>query len=498
MKARENTQSAKLRKRRKYHTETYRGFKLRYIVPDADDAHTEPYWTADNCKMGADRKRKSCKLKADAMKFAEDNESEGRDYGKKFSVTDEQRAEVFTALKKANGRATLTDIVKFWADRHPVDGKKIPVSKYTTEYMDKLAADNARPATIRAARQKIAIFTEAIGNDTPIAAIWEDDVNRFVDGRTGGDESRRAWKKFLNAFFRYCLKRKAIKVNPATRIELPKKVKKSPDIWSPSEVKSMLRLAANQEPEIAAGLAILFFAGLRPTELVGQYGLQDARLTEVKDTAKQARKNYNAEKRRLGLVRGRGFDTREQAEQRKILVESEQAKTLEKAIKKLAEARKEYEGKPMPGLQWKDVRLDDPEDMFIHVRAETSKVNEARNVDIMPNLAQWLEKYRKAGGAVVPNPTLFRRARRRIVKKMEAEWKADIPRHSFASYFYKHFGNRDKLAEMLGHTAESREIERHYKKTTASKADAAKYWKIVPTDAAQADIEQPQLKRKGA
>ena len=121
-----------------------------------------------------------------------------------------------------------------------------------------------------------------------------------------------------------------------------------------------------------------------------------------------------------------------------------------------------------------------------------------RHVDILPNLASWLDKYRKISGPVVENPTAFKRARERILAKMgKAQWTQDGARHSFASYHFKHFTNRDKLAEMMGHTEQSKEIERHYKSATISKVDAKKYWEILP-EGVTANETKPKQAKEGA
>ena len=153
----------------------------------------------------------------------------------------------------------------------------------------------------------------------------------------------------------------------------------------------------------------------------------------------------------------------------------------------------------MPGLQWADICLDDPEEKFISVRAEYSKVQEPRHVEILPNLETWLRKYRKVAGPLVSNPTAFRRARDKVIEAMKgARWSPDVCRHSFASYFYKLHGDRDRLAAMMGHSAMSREIEKHYKDATVSRADAEKYWQIVP-DSEKVTVEtETRTARKGA
>lgn len=485
------------RSRRKYHTDEYRGWKLRYIVPKPGDRHTTPYWLADNCD-GRNRKKAVADTRADAVKRVDEIMGELEAHGTAHALNDDIREAALRAVKVSGGRASLDEIVKFWAERHPMDGNKVGLGKMVAQFLAMRQEAGNRPETIREIKRKLTRFKESVGEKTPIAAIWEDDVSRFMVGQAGGAVSRRAWKKVLVSFFRWCVEKGAMKTNPAQSILVPKTIRKPPATWTPGEVESFMRVAEAQAPDMVAGFALLWWAGLRPTELAGQYGLEDARIKDAKDKLKQARTNYDAEKMRLGLVRGRGADTAKQEASRAVLEASPEAVALNDALGHLAEMQRKHGGEAMPGLQWKDICLDDPEERFISIRAETSKVQEPRHVEILPNLETWLRKYRKVGGPVVSNPTAFRRARESIVEAMAgARWSPDVCRHSFASYHYKAHGDRDRLAAAMGHSAMSREIEKHYKDATVSRADAEKYWKIVPDGETMAGTEK-RTARKGA
>lgn len=488
------------RNRRKYHTDEYRGWKLRYIIPKPGDRHTTPYWLADNCDKKA-RKRLAADTRADAVKRVTDEIAEQEAHGTAHKIDDNQRAAVKRAETVANGRATLDEIVAFWAERHPVDGNKIGLGSMVTRFLNKREELGYRPETIRELRWKLTAFKDAIGEKTPVAGIWEADVERFIAGRRGQATTIRAWRKALNAFFRFCQKEGAIskKVNPAAAVEVPKvPPRKPPATWAARDVESFMRIAEAQAPEMVAGFAVLWWAGLRPAELCGQYGLQDDRIKEAKKKLKQARTNFGAERLRLGLGKGRGGNMR-------LLGATPEAQALKEARKELAGLVAKHGGGVMPGLQWGDICLDDPEEPddpvehFITVRGETSKTGEKRHVDILPNLETWLRKYRNLGGPLVSNPTAFRRARDKVVAAMEgARWSPDVCRHSFASYFYKAYGERDRLAAMMGHTAESREIEKHYKDSAVGLADAKRYWAIVPDSEKAAGEAEKRTARKGA
>jgi len=489
------------RSRRKYHTDEYRGWKLRYIVPKPGDRHTTPFWLADNCDRNA-RKKAVGDTRADAVKRVDEIMGELETHGTAHRLDDDLREAALRAAKVSNGRATLDEIVAYWAERHPVDGNKIGLGDMVTRFLNKREELGYRPETIRELRWKLTAFKDAIGEKTPVAGIWEADVERFIAGRKGQATTIRAWKKALNSFFRFCQKKEVIskKSNPAAGVDVPKlPPRKEPPTWKPGEVESFMRIAEAQAPDMVAGFALLWWAGLRPAELCGQYGLQDARIKDAKDKLKQARTNYDAEKMRRGLVRGRGFDTPKQAANRAKLEASPEAKALNDALEYLEKMQRKHGGTAMPGLQWADICLDDPVERFVSVRAEYSKVQEPRHVEILPNLEIWLRKYRKVGGPVVSNPTAFRRARESIVEAMKgARWSPDVCRHSFASYHYKAHGDRDRLAAAMGHSAMSREIEKHYKDATVSRADAEAYWQIVPDSEKAAVVAEKRTARKGA
>ncbi len=469
---------------------------MRLINPPGENRR--PLWQADNCDR-SDRKRFSGVDRKAVLDSVDQWIGEREKYGTAHSLDDNVREAALRAVRVSGGRATLDEIVKFWAERHPMDGNKIGLGDMVDRFMADREAQGNRPATIREIRQKLTAFRDAIGADTAIAGIWDDDVDRFMADRGGGVVSRRAWKKVLTMFFRWCMDRDAIKANPAQSIVVPKTIKKQPATWAARDVQSFMRIAEREAPDMVAGFAVLWFAGVRPTELTGQYGLEHEKIKEAKDNLKQARTNYGAERMRLGLGQGRGGNVRKKAEAQARLDASPEAATLAKAREHLARMQEKHGGGILPGLQWADINLDDDDERFISIRAEYSKVQEPRHVEILPNLETWLRKYRKVGGPLVANPTAFRRARKRILAKMtDAKWTADVCRHSFASYHFKAHGDRDRLAAMMGHSAMSREIEKHYKDATVSKADAVKYWQIVPGGTTLDEQAEKRTARKGA
>jgi integrase len=139
-------------------------------------------------------------------------------------------------------------------------------------------------------------------------------------------------------------------------------------------------------------------------------------------------------------------------------------------------------------LNWSDVDLVE---RHILIRSEVAKNHRRRIIDIEPNLAAWL-RICKSSGAVTPLKNLRSRLRKTRCAAAESvasrgtvneaphlyQWRQDIMRHSFASYWLASHGDINKLTLMMGH-ANTTMLWKHYHKA-AKKAEADKYWKISP------------------
>jgi len=139
-------------------------------------------------------------------------------------------------------------------------------------------------------------------------------------------------------------------------------------------------------------------------------------------------------------------------------------------------------------LSWSDIDLVE---RHILIRPEVAKNRRRRIIEIEPNLGSWL-RISELSGVVTPTKNL--RSRLRKIRWSAAEstasrgtvneaphlyqWKQDIMRHSFASYWLASHGDINKLTLMMGH-ANATMLWKHYHKA-AKKAEADRYWKISP------------------
>ena len=165
-------------------------------------------------------------------------------------------------------------------------------------------------------------------------------------------------------------------------------------------------------------------------------------------------------------------------------------------------------------LEWQDVNLTEK---IIRIRPGTSKVRQARVVEMSDNLVAWLVSYRKKTGRIAPTATTIARWRTRLAaaavlgvdevsrrlqqqqgkkgtrikaerldwsniihdaqKKSSPLWIHDILRHSCATAWLATHSDIFRLAEMLGNSPDV--IRRHYKGLMSAK-EADAYWNIYP------------------
>ncbi len=129
-------------------------------------------------------------------------------------------------------------------------------------------------------------------------------------------------------------------------------------------------------------------------------------------------------------------------------------------------------------IEWSDVK-----DTVIHVTPSVEKMREARFIDIQPNLAAWIEKY-KGKGRVCPYAQKHAfEVLKSIRAKAKVPWPKNAMRHSFASYLLALVENSGKVALELGHHSPDM-LYQHYR-ALVGRADAVRYFNIKPVETVQ-------------
>ena len=367
------------------------------------------------------------------------------------------------------GRASVEAAAEWWARHHP-NGADRTLGELADAYLRKQRAEGNSPSHVRAVRSKLARLmgdsvaeqvafksrrrTEGAEREESAAAVRRREVSAVFAGfgrdRLVADVTRadllgllarleekgysagtmRSWRVLLKSLFRFASAEWGIETAPAENLGKVKVETGVPEFLSAADAEKILRAAERVAPECVCGVAILFFAGVRPFELVGQYALP----REVE----------------------RANGTREQVA-----------------------------GGMLGGLEWRDVDIDGG-----FIRLTVTKTTQARLVPMSDNLRAWLRCWggEKREGRVVKNPTTWKRAKKRIEEAAEgARWGHDLARHSFATFHLAMHGDRNLLEEAMGHTVGSKVLETAYK-GLATRKEAEKYWGIMPSAATASDV----------
>jgi integrase len=134
-------------------------------------------------------------------------------------------------------------------------------------------------------------------------------------------------------------------------------------------------------------------------------------------------------------------------------------------------------------LDWNEVDL---ESSLIEVTAKNAKSARRRFVKVQPNLAKWLQPYRRSSGSVTPPDYRELLDSARKAARIE-EWPQNALRHGFASYHLARFNDAGALSLELGHT-NSHLVFQHYRQLVKPKV-AERYWKIAPAESGKKLIQ---------
>lgn len=460
----------------------YRGWKIR-----PQDSGS---WQIDNTTF-SNRIRIKCPS-LEAAKLEIDRQiTKQENYGRQGdSLPDHIKAEVARLLAEEGGIEKLKEKLKFHKQHHPDAGTAATLRQMVDKWIEVMVLNKRRPATIKAATHKSNALCEKFGDDKPVCEITRQQLLDFIANRPGCEQTKISWRVVLHTFFQFCLGDdeaippipQVIEVNPLARKRQKRRNKnggdlKSPSVWSPDQVRRLLWKCEEVRPESCAAFAVAFFAGLRPTELGGQYGVESESVREALDNLAP----YTAAIKKIMDEKRKAIGTPAWSELERSRLEAENARlpfveALHRA--RLEDARKK-QGKAhvMDRLRWEDIDL---QARTIHVRKGTSKMHYERFVDISDNLLAWLLKYRKPTGFVAPAPPTFRRHRKEVMNAIgETDWPPDVARHSFASYYLAFTDSIDKTQMQMGHVGDSAVLFNHYRKNVSKEA-AAKYWAVFP------------------
>jgi hypothetical protein len=117
-------------------------------------------------------------------------------------------------------------------------------------------------------------------------------------------------------------------------------------------------------------------------------------------------------------------------------------------------------------------------DNEISLSGERTKTYVPRNINMSKQLKAWLHPIKKGSGPVVP--VGFRNRRDKLHEFAEVPKKDNAVRHSFASYYARlHPQRATQLQAIMGQQTPS-VLWKHYVNSSVPKAEAKKFFQLVP------------------
>ena len=194
--------------------------------------------------------------------------------GRKLADALEEIAKAKVALGE---RGSIAEAVAFWTKHNP-EGKSVTLKELCDAYLkpDNRQKGGASPAHIHSLRFRMDALKETFGEKTPVATLMPGDIEGFLNQRAETEKwaplTFNHWRTILKSLFSFADAEYHVG-NAAAGIKARKVVQPRIRYFTPEEAEKILRAAEQVAPDYAAATAILLFAGVRPTELVGQYGL---------------------------------------------------------------------------------------------------------------------------------------------------------------------------------------------------------------------------------
>jgi len=228
------------------------GIAIREIRPE--------YWLVD-FQRGGKRVRKAFGDLDKAKEWAEGKKDEILKKGiEVLNLPDRVRAEALEAMRRLEGTGvSILDAVNEYLRRHPkVAGET--VRQTCDKYLAAMRAADRRPLSVYEKDLKFRALCAAMG-ESFTAGVDMAEIEQWAQAREVGKLTTEAYVgagRDLLAFFRRGGRLKA-------RHHFDEK---PPVTWSAEIVGKLMKKAETVAPEVVPALAVLFFAGLRPHEML--------------------------------------------------------------------------------------------------------------------------------------------------------------------------------------------------------------------------------------
>ncbi len=243
----------------------YAGFTLRRIPRTGGrEAWQVERWDGDTGRHC----RRAFKTRAEAEGWADRQRAELDAIGRQaHQLTDPQRADAVKALAILSGAATLEAAAACWMRYYRPPTGAATFRALVGLYLADAAARNLRQRSLQDLRSRLSRPFPDFG-DVPAAALDAATLDGWLDAQALTPANRRNYRTVFHGVFTWATEKGHTPDNPAAGLRRVKVETGMPAIFTPAEVEAIMRAAEATEPRAVPYLALAFFAGIRPAELV--------------------------------------------------------------------------------------------------------------------------------------------------------------------------------------------------------------------------------------
>jgi integrase len=237
--------------RHKIKTHNFSGIIVREIRPG--------YFMGDFMRNGK-RVRKSFDNLPAAQVWAKTKAQELKNHGTAaLTISEKVRGELEEVSKKLNNRISLTALADYWLARNP-DNTAERWTQTAERYVAEMNNSKRRTASIKDKGVKLKVLSNVL-NDPVTCSVDKPELTRKIAAWGQANKwSTRTQSAYLNAGLTLVRFYNGDGKRMHTVDEVP------PTTWDAKFIKKMMHTAEEVSPAIVPALAVMTFAGVRPTE----------------------------------------------------------------------------------------------------------------------------------------------------------------------------------------------------------------------------------------
>ncbi|MCX6968430.1 MAG: tyrosine-type recombinase/integrase [Verrucomicrobia bacterium] len=241
--------------------------KVKPFKADSMPGYKWAVWFTDE---DGKRTRRLFKTKSAANAFSDDMEVKAGNLGhaKAAALTTALQDEAVKCQRLlAPFGKTLTDATEHFIRHLKATEKSAPIAELVERFLDVQRAAKKSPHYLHELKNRLGMFAEDHGA-TYASEMDTGTIDQWISARPVGDRTKNHFRRVLSAFFKWALVQKACTTNPAREATKIKIVQGRPEIYTPAQSATILRMAAAWEgpQDILACVLLGMFAGLRPFE----------------------------------------------------------------------------------------------------------------------------------------------------------------------------------------------------------------------------------------